>query len=163
MRLQDGCSKCDSKVEFCLEADVGRESGPVVLCVTWVPLGGTVRLVQGSACWRPHAGLNMLQSGLHKQHKGFSAGRVVKAHCVLKLGAEVRRGGSPGSRSDPGVIVVSVSSQLRRRRSMSLSTMTLRAGPQHPSGTGPLSFSTPSPAAPRLRERVQDPARDETH
>ena len=98
-----------------------------------------------------------------EQEGGFSAGRVVKAHCVLKLGAEVRRGGSLGSRSDPGVIVVSVSSQLRRRRSMSLSTMTLRAGPQHPSGTGPLSFSTPSPAAPRLRERVQDPARDETH
>ena len=87
----------------------------------------------------------------------------VKARCVLKLGAEVRRGRSPGSRSDPGGIVVSVSSRLRRRRLMSLSTVTLRAGPQHPSGAGPLSFSTPSPAAPRLRERVQDPARDETH
>ena len=30
----------------------------------------------------------------------------VKARCVLKLGAEVGRGGSPGSCSDPGVIVV---------------------------------------------------------
>ena len=68
MRSQDGCSKCNSKEEFCLEADVHRESGPVVLCVTWVPLGGPVPLAQGSACWRPHAGLNMLQSGLHKQH-----------------------------------------------------------------------------------------------